>query len=877
MFGIVSWRTRASRELRPQVAILLASTPPMSAAPDVTDDDLPRPFGSYLLLQNFARGGMGDVYLAKSGGIAGLERVCVLKKLRGELTRDREYVTRFIDEARVVVTLNHANICNVFDVGRVDSEYYLAMEYVSGRDVRAFQERCRKTEVMPPPLASLYITCEVLEALDYAHRRHHPVTQEPLHLVHRDISPQNVLVSYEGEVKLIDFGLAASRLKVERTQPNVVMGKMAYMPPEQARGDPIDSRADLFACGVLAYELLTNERYYEGMSATDIWQVAGRGGFMPRAWGSIEPALATILARALHPEARRRFPTCGDFRDALHSYMRERLPGNPARIVRQLMEQLFEDELAREKAALARFGAVTVASVSSSVEHTKSQSVSLAGGGAQRTDETSGSHAGRMPPPTLSRSTEEGSPMPTSPPGMHDDPTRIDQERPLASSTKAQTEPSHDRVEKPAAAMGTRTEAPQNAHLDVPGTIPTNAPATWQGGNPGGGGPVRTPGPQPAASPTSAAPRGRPARPAGSPSTTPPRSSSALPGVPMTTGAALRGNNIPAAPVSTGAPAPRGSALPASPVTTGSALRGGSLPAAPVTTGAPRGSGQPAAPVTSAQPVEDGARVPHGAPPAASPNTAAGRSRARGAPAEEGTQRIPRRRKRAETHALDEDDDATVRHRTDDDDEDATVRHRTDDDDATMRHRTDEDTDRTSLDTARAGARWRFWALGAAVVVAVVVALALARGDPGAVPTPDATNSTNSANATSATTAGHVAPTPAVTNPVDPGAAPSTTTDAPSATNETPRRSTTPGASTASAQPKTSPTTTPAQVPPAPTSGPPALNTTAVALLWKKLEARAPGEPCVLSLITRVKFENEPFEKAGADIQRCARTLGIKP
>jgi serine/threonine protein kinase len=399
----------------------------MSAAPDVHDDELPRPFASYLLLQNFARGGMGDVYLAKSGGLAGLERVCVLKKLRSDLTRDREYVTRFIDEARVVVTLNHRNICNVFDVGRVDNEYYLAMEYVSGRDVRALQERCRKREVLPPPAAALTITCEVLEALDYAHRRHHPVTQEPLNLVHRDISPQNVLVSYEGEVKLIDFGLAASRLKVERTQPNVVMGKMAYMAPEQARGDPIDARADLFACGVLAYELLTNERFYEGMSATDIWQVAGRGGFMPRAWGSIDPPLSSILARALHPDPRRRFPSCGEFREALLGYLHERFPGTGGRMLRNLMEQLFDEELAHERAQLARFSAITVGSTTTPVESTRSHSVSLAGRDRQ-TDENSGSYAGHMPPPVArpDSTTDEGSPLGTAQRGALDDPTRLD-------------------------------------------------------------------------------------------------------------------------------------------------------------------------------------------------------------------------------------------------------------------------------------------------------------------------------------------------------------------------------------------------------------------------------------------------------------------
>src|SRR4029079_7402294 len=116
-------------------------------------------------------------------------------------------------------------------------------------------DRGRQREKVMTPATALHVVCETLEALDYAHRRHHPLTCEPLNLAHRDVRPQNVLVSYEGEIKLIDFGLAASKLKVERTQPNVVMGKMAYMAPEQARGDPIDHRADLFACGVLCYEL----------------------------------------------------------------------------------------------------------------------------------------------------------------------------------------------------------------------------------------------------------------------------------------------------------------------------------------------------------------------------------------------------------------------------------------------------------------------------------------------------------------------------------------------------------------------------------------------------------------------------------------------
>lgn len=407
--------------------------------PDVIDDDeLPRPFGPYLLLQNFARGGMGDVYLAKSGGIAGLERTCVVKKLRAELTGDREYVTRFVDEARVVVTLNHANICNVFDVGRVASvtsngpveEYYLAMEYVSGRDLRTVQDRCRKRGLKTDPVTVVHLVCEVLKALDYAHRRRHPVSGEPLNLVHRDISPQNVLVSFEGEVKLIDFGLAASRLKVERTQPNVVMGKMAYMAPEQARGDVIDSRADLFACGVILYEFLVNERYYEGMTPNDIWQVAGRGSFVPRGWHSIDPVLQGILGRALHPDPSKRIATCGELREQLLSWMASRQSAGAERVLRELMESLFVDEIVREQATMARFGSVTIASFTGKLESGGSSAITLAHGGSA--DDASVVD----PRPRVSdRTTEEGPPPPASSSsplvGNHDDPTRL-QQRPEA-------------------------------------------------------------------------------------------------------------------------------------------------------------------------------------------------------------------------------------------------------------------------------------------------------------------------------------------------------------------------------------------------------------------------------------------------------------
>ena len=351
----------------------------------------PLPFGSYLLLRAFARGGMGEVYLGKVSVAPGHERYCVLKKLRPELTKDQEYVRRFIDEARIVVQLHHPNIAHVFDVGRVGEEYYLAMEYVSGRDVRTVQDRSRDRDVALPVPTVLHLLCEVLEALDYAHRRTHPVTGEPLNLIHRDVSPQNVMVSFDGAVKLIDFGLASSKLKMERTQPNVVMGKMAYMAPEQARGEAIDSRVDLFAAGVLGYELLVGERYYEGMSAHEIWSVVGRGDFVPRKWKTIEPELAKILYQGLHPKADKRFPTGSEFRQALLHYLDRHHPGTGPEHLSALVGDLFPEEIQRELEMLRGFTLLDSDTLSESLEASRSMSVSLAhadfvGGGPTQLD-----------------------------------------------------------------------------------------------------------------------------------------------------------------------------------------------------------------------------------------------------------------------------------------------------------------------------------------------------------------------------------------------------------------------------------------------------------------------------------------------------------
>jgi serine/threonine protein kinase len=307
-------------------------------------EPLPRVFGPYLLLRSLAKGGMGEVFFARSGTVQGFEKHCVVKTLRPHLTDDREYVTRFIDEARVVVQLNHKNVCQVFDVGLVGERYYLAMELIAGQDLRTLADAVVARGQPFPPALALHIIAEVLEALDYAHRKN-DVAGQPLNLVHRDISPQNVMISYEGEVKLIDFGLAASSVKVEKTSPNLVMGKLAYMSVEQLRGEAVDRSADLFATAVMLTELLLGERYYAGLTPHATWSQAAVGTHRPERYLELDAELRAILDRALHADKNARYPDGLALRTALLQWRTKQGLWADGPALRALMQDIFADAL----------------------------------------------------------------------------------------------------------------------------------------------------------------------------------------------------------------------------------------------------------------------------------------------------------------------------------------------------------------------------------------------------------------------------------------------------------------------------------------------------------------------------------------------------
>ncbi len=318
----------------------------------------PRVFGAYTLLASFGRGGMGEVFLAQRSGLRGAERLCVVKTLRGELADDAEYTGRFLDEARVVTQLHHSGVSQVFDAGQVGTTYYLAMEFISGVTLRELEREMTKVGVRLARGVALHIVSEVLDALHYAHTLEHPLTGAQMHIVHRDVSPQNVMLSFQGDVKLIDFGLAQSALKEENTSSEVVMGKVAYMSPEQARGDAVDGRCDQFAVGVMLYELLTNQRYYGNATTREIWMRAGQG-HLPGDVDALDAPLAAIIRKAVERRVDDRWASCGAMRDALDEVRTAYFPGVGRKQLKALVQEVFETRITEERKRLSRLGEIS--------------------------------------------------------------------------------------------------------------------------------------------------------------------------------------------------------------------------------------------------------------------------------------------------------------------------------------------------------------------------------------------------------------------------------------------------------------------------------------------------------------------------------------
>ncbi|HZH15898.1 MAG TPA: protein kinase [Archangium sp.] len=314
----------------------------------------PVPFGRYTLLTQLATGGMGEIFLARLEGAQGFEKLCVIKKILPQLAADPEFVERFVGEARTLVKLSHGSIAQVLDMGLHEGDAYMALEYVDGKDLRKVAARARDRQKPLPLTFVLFVMGRVLDALAYAHRKKGDDEGE-LHLVHRDISPQNILISYEGEVKVIDFGLAKSRLSAAKTNPSIILGKFLYMSPEQARHQPVDRRSDLYAVGLCLYELISGRNPFdmlppgELMSAVAQPYVQPLGELVP----SAPPAVTQLVMKALAVDPAQRFQTAEELRGRLNACLLELDPASGPESVSRYMSELFGPEYQGERRLLA--------------------------------------------------------------------------------------------------------------------------------------------------------------------------------------------------------------------------------------------------------------------------------------------------------------------------------------------------------------------------------------------------------------------------------------------------------------------------------------------------------------------------------------------
>jgi len=300
-----------------------------------------------VIRRKLAEGGMAEIFLAQSHGPEGFEKQVVIKRIRSALADDPSFVQMFIAEARVASKLNHANVVHIFDFDRHEDSYYLAMEYVRGKSLAELHRRARLLQRPFPPVLAAQICLEVARGLAYAHR----LTEhgQPLGLVHRDVTPHNVLVSYEGAVKLTDFGIAKASNRASTA--GMLKGKFAYMAPEQARGEPVDSRTDLFALGITLWELLTGARLFDGDSDLAVLRaVQEREIRSPSAVSrAVDPALAEVVMTVLQRDPARRFQSATELERRLLTYVigAPRAPEDTD--VGLFIRSLFPDEAAAEE------------------------------------------------------------------------------------------------------------------------------------------------------------------------------------------------------------------------------------------------------------------------------------------------------------------------------------------------------------------------------------------------------------------------------------------------------------------------------------------------------------------------------------------------
>lgn len=283
------------------------------------------PFGKYQLVAKLAIGGMAELFVAKQKGMGGFSKTVAVKCILPYFARDQEFITMFLDEARLAAHLNHPNVVQIHDIGDVDGVFYMTMEYIGGQNLKAFAKRLyTQSEYRETPpfgqIASIFV--QALQGLEHVHNAKDD-NLTPLQMVHRDISPNNLMLSYDGNVKIVDFGVAKAKTQERETQVGVLKGRLSYMSPEHLSGQRLDGRSDIFAIGVVLYELTTNRRLFKRKSEAETMQALMTSPIPPpsRFYEDYPPGLEAVLMKALQRDPEKRYQTAGEMRDALEDWL----------------------------------------------------------------------------------------------------------------------------------------------------------------------------------------------------------------------------------------------------------------------------------------------------------------------------------------------------------------------------------------------------------------------------------------------------------------------------------------------------------------------------------------------------------------------------
>jgi serine/threonine protein kinase len=294
----------------------------------------------YTITERLDAGGMAEVFRGVAESMEGFKKAVAIKRVLPNLTKNQKFVSMFLDEARLSLFLQHANIVQVFDISKTpDNAYFLVMEYVDGCNLKTLIERQKQRNKRMEIGHTIYLMTECCKALNYAHVLDHPETGEPLGIVHRDISPPNILLSKNGEVKLVDFGLAKANSQIESTDPGVVKGKFSYLSPEAASGLDVDHRADVFAVGIILWEMFTGRRLFYGDTDYQTVELV-RQARIPSIQAlnpEVEPELEQVVRKALARDPDDRYQHAADLGDALSQYQFSRRMKVTARDIAQLV------------------------------------------------------------------------------------------------------------------------------------------------------------------------------------------------------------------------------------------------------------------------------------------------------------------------------------------------------------------------------------------------------------------------------------------------------------------------------------------------------------------------------------------------------------